>query len=256
MTDDDLLRYSRQILLPQFGIEGQERLRESSVLVVGLGGLGSPVALYLAAAGVGRLLLADFDRVDLSNLQRQILHTTDRIGLTKTESARRALQAIAPNVELIPVEVPLTSETLPELVGDVDLVVDGCDNFATRFAVNAACRAACVPLVSGAAIRLEGQVTAFSGQPGDPCYRCLYPDEGAIDETCTANGVLAPLVGIIGSIQAAEAIKILTGLGTPLFGRLLLLDAARMEWREVRLRPDPACPVCAEAANTSASIAS
>jgi len=255
MTDDDLLRYSRQILLPQFGIEGQERLRESSVLVVGLGGLGSPVALYLAAAGVGRLLLADFDRVDLSNLQRQILHTTDRIGLAKTESARRALQAIAPSVELIPVEVPLTSETLPELVGDVDLVVECSDNFATRFAVNAACRAARVPLVSGAAIRLEGQVTAFSGQPGGPCYRCLYPDEGTIDETCTANGVLAPLVGIIGSIQAAEAIKILTGLGAPLFGRLLLLDAARMEWREVRLRPDPACPVCAESAGVSASTA-
>ncbi|ADC61453.1 HesA/MoeB/ThiF family protein [Allochromatium vinosum] len=255
MTDDDLLRYSRQILLPQFGIEGQERLRESSVLVVGLGGLGSPVALYLAAAGVGRLLLADFDRVDLSNLQRQILHTTDRIGLAKTESARRALQAIAPNVELIPVEVPLTSETLPELVGDVDLVVECSDNFATRFAVNAACRAACVPLVSGAAIRLEGQVTAFSGQPGGPCYRCLYPDEGTIDETCTANGVLAPLVGIIGSVQAAEAIKILTGLGVPLFGRLLLLDASRMEWREVRLRPDPACPVCAESAGISAPTA-
>ncbi|MCK7576188.1 MAG: molybdopterin-synthase adenylyltransferase MoeB [Chromatiales bacterium] len=255
MTDDDLLRYSRQILLPQFGIEGQERLRESSVLVVGLGGLGSPVALYLAAAGVGRLLLADFDRVDLSNLQRQILHTTDRIGLPKTESARRALQAIAPNVELISVDTPLTPETLPELVGDVDLVVDGCDNFTTRFAVNAACQAAHVPLVSGAAIRLEGQVTAFSGQPGGPCYRCLYPDEGSIDETCTANGVLAPLVGIIGSIQAVEAIKILTGLGAPLFGRLLLLDAARMEWREVRLRPDPACPVCSETANVKAPTA-
>lgn len=245
MTDDDLLRYSRQILLPQFGIEGQERLRASSVLVVGLGGLGSPVALYLAAAGVGRLLLADFDRVDLSNLQRQILHTTNRLGLPKTESARRALQAIAPNVELISIDTPLTPETLPELVSRVDLVVDGCDNFATRFAVNAACQTAHVPLVSGAAIRLEGQVTAFSGQPGGPCYRCLYPDEGAGDETCTANGVLAPLVGIIGSVQAVEAIKILTGLGTPLFGRLLLLDAARMEWREVRLRPDPACPVCA-----------
>lgn len=253
MTDDDLLRYSRQILLPQFGIEGQERLRESSVLVAGLGGLGSPVALYLAAAGVGRLLLADFDRVDLSNLQRQILHTTDRLGRTKAESARQTLRALNPGVELVTVETSLTPETLPELVGDVDLVVECSDNFATRFAVNAACQAARVPLVSGAAIRLEGQVTAFSGQPGGPCYRCLYPDEGAIDETCTANGVLASLVGIIGSIQATEAIKILTGLGTPLFGRLLLLDAARMEWREVRLRPDPACPICAESVNTSVS---
>ncbi|MGQ9658932.1 MAG: HesA/MoeB/ThiF family protein [Thermochromatium sp.] len=255
MTDDDLLRYSRQILLPQFGIEGQERLRKSSVLVVGLGGLGSPVALYLAAAGVGRLLLADYDRVDLSNLQRQILHTTERLGQTKAESARQTLRAINPGVELVAVETSLTPETLPELVGDVDLVVECSDNFATRFAVNVACRAARVPLVSGAAIRLEGQVTAFSGQPGGPCYRCLYPDEGRIDETCTANGVLAPLVGIIGSIQATEAIKILTGLGTPLFGRLLLLDAARMEWREVRLRPDPACPVCAKSADARFSIA-
>jgi molybdopterin-synthase adenylyltransferase len=250
MTDDDLLRYSRQILLPQFGIEGQERLRESSVLVVGLGGLGSPVALYLAAAGIGRLLLADFDRVDLSNLQRQILHTTERLGQTKAESARQTLRVLNPGVELVTVETSLTPETLPELVGDVDLVVECSDNFATRFAVNAACYNARVPLVSGAAIRLEGQVTAFSGQSGGPCYRCLYPDEGSIDETCTANGVLAPLVGIIGSVQAAEAIKILTGLGSPLFGRLLLLDAARMDWREVRLRPDPACPVCAESANT------
>lgn len=255
MTDDDLLRYSRQILLPQFGIEGQERLRESSVLVVGLGGLGSPVALYLAAAGVGRLLLADFDRVDLSNLQRQILHTTDRIGQTKAESAKQSLQALNPSVELVTVEASLTPENLTERVAEVDLVVECSDNFATRFAVNAACQAARVPLVSGAAIRMEGQVTAFSGQPGGPCYRCLYPDEGSIDETCTANGVLAPLVGIIGSIQATEAIKILTGLGIPLFGRLLLLDAARMEWREVRLRPDPACTVCSATANTRASTA-
>jgi molybdopterin-synthase adenylyltransferase len=256
MTDDDLLRYSRQILLPQFGIEGQERLRESSVLVVGLGGLGSPVALYLAAAGVGRLLLADFDRVDLSNLQRQILHTTDRIGLTKTESARQTLRALNPGVELVTVETSLTPETLPELVGDVDLVVECSDNFATRFAVNAACQTAHVPLVSGAAIRLEGQVTVFSGQPGGPCYRCLYPDEGSIDETCTANGVLAPLVGIIGSIQATEAIKILTGLGAPLFGRCSC--SMRRAWNGARsgCARIPPVRVCAEAANTSASTAS
>jgi adenylyltransferase/sulfurtransferase len=211
--------------------------------------LGSPVALYLAAAGVGRLLLADFDAVDLSNLQRQILHTTDRIGMPKADSACLALKALNPGVELVPVKPSLTTERLPELVGQVDLVVDGSDNFATRFAVNAACRAAGIPLVSGAAIRLEGQVTAFSGRPGEPCYRCLYPDEGSSDETCSLNGVLAPLVGIVGSVQATEAIKILTGLGTPLFGRLLLLDAARMEWREVRLPADPACPVCSGHAN-------
>jgi adenylyltransferase/sulfurtransferase len=245
MTDDQLLRYSRQILLPDFGIAGQERLRAASVLIVGLGGLGSPVALYLAAAGVGRLLLADFDSVELSNLQRQIIHSSERIGMPKTESARIALHALNPEVELVGISHALSGEGLAELVAEVDLVLDCCDNFTTRFAVNAACVAARVPLVSGAAIRLEGQVTAFSGQPGGPCYRCLYPNEGDLDDTCSANGVLAPVVGIIGSLQAAEAIKILTGLGTPLYGRLLLLDAATMDWRRLRLHADPACPVCA-----------
>ncbi|QVL50699.1 MAG: molybdopterin-synthase adenylyltransferase MoeB [Thiocapsa sp.] len=244
MTDAELLRYSRQILLPDFGIEGQERLRASSVLVVGLGGLGSPVAMYLAAAGVGRLVLADFDAVDLSNLQRQIIHTTAQIGRPKAESARVALAALNPDVELVTVKRSLVEETLPSVLAEVDLVLDCCDNFATRFAVNAACVAAGVPLVSGAAIRLEGQVTAFSGQPGGPCYQCLYPRDGSIDETCSTNGVLAPVVGIIGSIQATEAIKILTGLGEPLFGRLLLLDAALMQWRSLRLPSDPSCPVC------------
>jgi molybdopterin-synthase adenylyltransferase len=245
MTDDQLLRYSRQILLPQLGIDGQERLRAASVLVVGLGGLGSPVAMYLAAAGVGRLFLADFDAVDLSNLQRQILHGSDRIGRPKADSAIATLSALNPEVELIAVKPSLTPERLAELVPQVDLVADCCDNFSTRFAVNAASFAAGVPLVSGAAIRLEGQVTAFSGRPGGPCYRCLYPDDGSVDETCSANGILAPVVGIIGSIQATEAIKILTGIGTPLCGRLLLLDAAAMEWRSIRLPADPACPVCA-----------
>ncbi|SDW07681.1 HesA/MoeB/ThiF family protein [Thiocapsa roseopersicina] len=244
MTDAELLRYSRQILLPDFGIEGQERLRASSVLVVGLGGLGSPVAMYLAAAGVGRLVLADFDAVDLSNLQRQIIHTTAHIGRPKAESARIALAALNPDVDLVTVKRSLVDETLPDIVADVDLVLDCCDNFQTRFAVNAACVAAGIPLVSGAAIRLEGQVTAFSGQPGGPCYQCLYPRDGGIDETCSTNGVLAPVVGIIGSIQATEAIKILTGLGEPLFGRLLLLDAALMQWRSLRLPSDPQCPIC------------
>lgn len=244
MNDDQLLRYSRQILLPGFDIAGQERLRASSVLIVGLGGLGSPVALYLAAAGVGRLLLADFDTVDRSNLQRQILHTSERLGMSKADSACLTLRALNPDVELIAVKHSLTAERLPELVTQVDLVVDGCDNFSTRFAVNAACVAARVPLVSGAVIRLEGQVTAFSGQPGEPCYQCLYPSDGSVDETCAANGVLGPVAGMIGSVQATEAIKILSGLGAPLFGRLLLLDAARMDWRSLRLSADPACPVC------------
>jgi adenylyltransferase/sulfurtransferase len=244
MDDQQLLRYSRQIMLPSFGIEGQERLRAASVLVVGLGGLGSPVAMYLTAAGVGRLVLADFDAVDLSNLQRQILHTTERIGLPKAESARLALAALNPEVDLVTVKRSLSEDTLPALVADVELVVDGSDNFATRFAVNAACVRARRPLVSGAAIRMEGQVATFSGQPGGPCYQCLYPRDVGMDETCSANGVLAPVVGIIGSIQATEAIKVLAGLGEPLFGRLLLLDAAAMEWRSLRLMADPACPIC------------
>ncbi len=245
MIDDELLRYSRQILLPQFGIEGQERLRGARVLIAGLGGLGSPAAMYLAASGVGRLFLADFDAVDLSNLQRQILHTSERIGMSKADSAKIALKALNPTVELITVKPSLTQQRLPQLLAQVDLVMDCCDNFPTRFVLNAACSAAGIPLVSGAAIRTEGQVAAFSGQVGDPCYRCLYPDEGSIDETCAAQGVLAPVVGIIGSIQATEAIKILTGIGTPLYGRLLLLDAAAMEWRSLRLLVDPDCPVCA-----------
>lgn len=244
MNDSELLRYSRHIMLPGLGIEGQERLRRASVLVVGLGGLGSPVAMYLAAAGVGRLVLADFDAVDLSNLQRQILHSTERIGMPKADSARIALSALNPEVRIETVKRSLTEETLPDLVAGVDLVVDGSDNFATRFAVNAACFTAGRPLVSGAAIRLEGQVSVFPGQPRGPCYQCLYPRDGGLDETCSTNGVLAPLVGIIGSIQATEAIKVLTGLGEPLFGRLLLLDATAMEWRSLRLSADPACPVC------------
>ncbi|AGA91810.1 dinucleotide-utilizing enzyme possibly involved in molybdopterin or thiamin biosynthesis [Thioflavicoccus mobilis 8321] len=245
MTDEQLLRYARQILLPGFGYEGQQRLLDARVLVVGLGGLGSPVAMYLAAAGLGRLVLADADVVDLSNLQRQILHTTDRVGLAKVDSARRTLAALNPDVRIEGVEERLSAANLPALLDGVDLVVDGSDNFATRFAVNAACFAAGVPLVSGAAIRGEGQVAVFSGRRGGPCYDCLYPRDGREEETCAANGVLAPLVGIIGSIQASEALKVLTGLGEPLFGRLLLVDALTMDCRRLTLSPDPHCPVCA-----------
>jgi molybdopterin-synthase adenylyltransferase len=243
MRDDQLLRYSRQILLPELGIEGQERLRESSVLVVGLGGLGSPVAMYLAAAGVGRLVLADFDAVDLSNLQRQILHTTAQIGRPKAESARVALAALNPEVDLVTVKRSLTEETLPALVADVDLVLDCCDNFQTRFAVNAAC----VQAVSRwSAARPSAWKVRSPPSPG--ARRSLLSvslsRDGGIDETCSTNGILAPVVGIIGSIQATEAIKILAGLGEPLFGRLLLLDAALMQWRSLRLPSDPSCPIC------------
>jgi molybdopterin-synthase adenylyltransferase len=246
MDDDQLLRYSRQIMLPSIGIEGQEKLRSSRVLIVGLGGLGSPVALYLAAAGVGHLLLADFDRVDLTNLQRQIIHTTPRIGQFKVDSARDSLTELNPQVQVDTLTERLDDEALAEIIQNVDLVIEGSDNFTTRFAVNRACHTRGVPLVSGAAIRMEGQVSVFTGQPGAPCYQCLYPDEGAMDETCSANGVLAPLVGIIGCIQATEAIKLLTGSGRCLDGRVLLLDALQMEWRTLKLRQDPACPVCGQ----------
>jgi molybdopterin-synthase adenylyltransferase len=244
MDDEQLLRYSRQIMLPSIGIEGQERLQNARVLIIGLGGLGSPVAMYLAAAGVGTLVLVDFDKVDLTNLQRQIVHTTERIGQLKVDSAKLSLNALNPETQILTIAHALEGEALSEQVALADAVIDGSDNFNTRFAVNAACRTHRTPLISGAAIRLEGQVSVFSGQPGSPCYHCLYPSEGQIDETCSANGVLAPLVGVIGSIQAIEAIKLLTGAGEPLVGRLLLFDALQMEWRSVRLKPDPNCPVC------------
>ena len=244
MDDEQLLRYSRQILLPEFGIEGQERLRAGRVLVVGAGGLGSPVALYLAAAGVGRIVIADDDRVDLSNLQRQILHATARIGQPKVESARIALAALNPHVDVLPLPRRLEGDLLVEQVAAADVVVDGSDSFATRFAVNAACVATGRPLVSGAVIRWEGQVSVFAARPGDPCYRCLYGAGGDIEDTCSHNGILAPVAGIVGSIQATETLKLLAGVGTLLAGRLLLLDALEMRFRSLALTRDPACPVC------------
>ena len=244
MNDDQLLRYSRQIMLPSIGIDGQERLLESKVLIIGLGGLGAPVAMYLAAAGVGNLVLVDFDKVDLSNLQRQIIHTTDRIDSRKVESARKTLLALNPEIHIETIDHPLNEPELTDRAAQADLVIDATDNFSSRFAINRACHATRTPLVSGAAIRMEGQVSVFNGQPDGPCYHCLYPEGGELDESCSANGVLAPLVGIIGSIQATEAIKILTNSGTSLIGRLLILDAMQMEWRSLKLKADPNCPVC------------
>ncbi|QYZ66361.1 MAG: molybdopterin-synthase adenylyltransferase [Gammaproteobacteria bacterium (ex Lamellibrachia satsuma)] len=244
MNDEQLLRYSRQIMLPSIGIEGQQRLLDASVLLIGLGGLGAPVAMYLAAAGIGRLTLVDFDQVDLSNLQRQIIHTTDRIGTPKVESAKQALAALNPEIEIECIGHQLEGDELSAQIQRADLVVDACDNFATRFAINAACHENSTPLVSGAAIRMEGQVSVFPGKPGSPCYRCLYPENGQVEDTCTANGVLAPVVGIIGSIQATEAIKCLTGAGSTLEGQLLILDALHMQWRSLKLKADPHCPVC------------
>ena len=248
MNDQQLLRYSRQIMLPSIGIEGQERLLDSRILIIGLGGLGSPAAMYLAAAGIGSLVLVDFDKVDLSNLQRQIIHSNDRIGTLKVESARHRIQTINPDCRIETIPRLLDEAELLAEVERADLVVDGSDNFSTRFAVNDACLAAGKPLVSGAAIRMEGQISVFSGQPGGPCYRCLYGGGAELDESCSENGVLAPLVGIIGSMQALEAIKVLTEAGTTLNGRLLLLDALHMEWRSVKLNPDPKCPVCSGSA--------
>lgn len=253
MDDDQLLRYSRQIMLPAISIEGQEKLRRSHGLIIGLGGLGSPVSMYLAAAGVGCLTLVDFDTVDLSNLQRQIVHTTERIGMPKVESARQSLAALNPDVEIRCIARRLAQYELTEQIRQADVVIDGSDNFATRFAVNRACFAAGTPLVAGAAIRWEGQVSVFSGTDG-PCYQCLYPEHGELDETCSANGILAPVVGMVGSLQATEAIKILTGAGAPLIGRVLLLDALTMEWRSLKLRADPACPVCGQSASEHAGI--
>lgn len=250
MNDDQLLRYSRQIMLPDVDLEGQEKLLNARVLIVGLGGLGSPVAMYLAAAGVGKLILADFDEVDLSNLQRQIIHNNARIGHNKAQSAAQTLRALNPEIEINCVDTKLDASTLKELVASVDVVADCTDNFAIRFALNAACVAAKVPLVSGAAIRLEGQVAIFDSANNSPCYRCLY-EENDDDLSCAANGVLAPLVGVVGSMQALETIKLIVGFGTNLAGRLLIFDARHSQWRELKLPRDPDCPVCGERANES-----
>jgi len=245
MDDETLLRYSRQILLPEIDIDGQQRLLASSAAVFGLGGLGSPVALYLAAAGVGRLVLVDFDQVELSNLQRQIIHHTSDLGRLKVDSARDSIQAINPQVQVETIPRVLEGAELDALVSRVDVVVAGTDNFPTRFALNAACYAARKPLVSGAAIRFEGQVSVYyPGANDSPCYRCLYDDGGGVNESCTQTGVVAPLLGIVGSIQALETLKVLMNVGTVLKGRLLLLDALHMEWHSMRFQRDPACPVC------------
>lgn len=246
MNDDQLLRYARHILLDEFGIEGQERLAAARVLIVGAGGLGSPAALYLAAAGVGELVLADDDEVDLSNLQRQILHGQDRVGMAKAESGRLTLAALNPEVRVRPLVQRLDDAALQELVAGVDLVLDCCDNFATRHAVNRACVALRKPLVSGAAIRFAGQISVFDLRRDDaPCYHCLFPEAADVEELrCATTGVLGPLVGVVGATQAIEAIKLLAGMGDLLVGRLLCLDALTMQWQTLRYGRDPQCPVC------------
>lgn len=248
MNDQQLLRYSRHILLPDIGIEGQEKIRAAHALVIGAGGLGSPVALYLASAGIGTLTICDGDTVDLTNLQRQIVHRNDAIGTPKAESARNTLGAINPEVRVHAVCERLAGATLTERVAAADIVLDCSDNFSTRHAINIACVAHRKPLVSGAAIRFDGQLAVFDlRQAESPCYQCLFPAGGDdSDMRCAVMGVFAPLVGIIGSTQAAEALKLLAGAGTSLTGRLLLLDALSMEWRSMRLQRDPGCSVCAQ----------
>ena len=247
MNDAQLLRYARHILLDEFGIEGQEKLLASTALVVGAGGLGSPAAMYLASAGVGTIILADHDTVEISNLQRQILHQTSRLGALKAESGRDALLALNPEITVETRTVRLAGDMLDAQIAQVDVVLDCTDNFATRHAINRACVKHNKPLVSGAAIRFEGQISVFDPRDATaPCYHCLFPEAEDLEAaTCASTGVFSPLVGIIGSMQAAEALKVLSHVGQSLKGQLLILDAFEMDWHRVRVKRDPGCPVCA-----------
>lgn len=250
LDDAALLRYSRHILLPQIGIEGQERLLNARALVLGAGGLGSPAALYLASAGIGTLALADGDTVDLTNLQRQILHRTASIGRPKVLSGMATLAEINPDCRVLPLQERLQGERLEEEVAAADVVLDCSDNFVTRHAVNRACVKHRKPLVSGAAIRFDGQIAVFDARRDDaPCYHCLFPEAEDVEEVrCAVMGVFAPITGIVGAIQAAEALKLVIGCGESLAGRLLLLDGLAMEWRSINVPRDPTCPVCARRA--------
>lgn len=246
MQDQELLRYSRHILLDEIGIEGQEKLNASHALVIGAGGLGSPAAMYLACAGVGHITLVDPDTVDLTNLQRQIVHTTERVGQPKVDSAAATLRALNPEIRITPLQASADAASLQALVAQADVVLDCCDNFRTRQAVNAACVQLRKPLVSGAAIRFDGQVSVYDPRDtASPCYACAFPPDEHPEETqCSTMGVFAPLVGVIGAVQAAEALKLLMGLGPSLAGRLLMLNGRAMEWTEVRLPRQPHCSVC------------
>ena len=246
MTDDQLLRYSRHILLDALGIEGQQRILNAHTLIIGAGGLGSPAALYLASAGVGKITLVDDDTVDFTNLQRQILHTQAGVGMAKAESGKQALSAINPEIEIIPLQQRLSGAALDALVASADLVLDCTDNFATRHAINRACVHHRKPLVSGAAIRFDGQISVYDLRRDDsPCYHCLFPEGEDVEEVrCAVMGVFAPLTGIIGTMQAAEALKLVAGIGESLTGRLLLLDTLEMEWRSVKFKKDARCAVC------------
>ena len=257
MNDEQLLRYSRHILLDEISIEGQQKLLSSHVLIIGAGGLGSPVALYLGSAGVGRMTIVDHDQVDATNLQRQIAHTMARIGEFKVDSLAQAVAAINPDVEVIRIKHKADDALLDQLVGNVDLVLDCTDNFTVRHAINRACVNHQKPLVSGAALRFDGQVTVYDPRSDtSPCYACIFPQEKALEEAqCATMGVFAPLVGIVGSVQAAEALKLLCAIGHPLTGRLLMLDGMRMEWTEMKMGKNAVCTVCAAKASGQALAA-
>ncbi len=246
MTDDELLRYSRHILLNEVGIEGQQRILDAHVVMIGAGGLGSPVALYLGSAGVGHITVVDHDVVDTTNLQRQVAHTLDRVGKPKVDSIRTAIAQINPGVQVTALPQRADDALLNQLVAQADVVLDCCDNFATRHAINAACVAHKKPLVSGAAIRFDGQLSVYDARDEQsPCYACVFPPETTFEETrCATMGVFAPLVGIIGTMQAAEALKLISGAGRPLTGRLLMLDGRAMEFTELRISRHATCPVC------------
>ena len=246
MQDDELLRYSRHILLDDIGIEGQTRILNAHALVIGAGGLGSPVLMYLACAGIGRITVLDHDTVDLTNLQRQIAHRSDSVGQAKVESARKTIHQLNDKVEVTALQVRADADLLDQLLPTVDVVLDCCDNFSTRHAVNAACVRHRKPLVSGAAIQFDGQISVYDPRDADsPCYACAFPPDTSLEEArCSTMGVFAPLVGIIGTMQAAEALKLLAEVGRSLAGRLLMLDGRGMEWTEVRMPRNAACPVC------------
>jgi len=258
MNDDQLLRYSRHILLDELGVEGQQRLLTSHALVIGAGGLGSPVALYLGTAGVGTITLVDHDTVDLTNLQRQIAHDLARVGRPKAASAAQSIAAINPEVRVVALQERAEAARLDELVAPADVVIDCSDNFKTRHAVNAACVKHGKPLVSGAAVGFDAQISVYdTRRPDAPCYACLFPPDAAFEEVrCATMGVFAPLVGIIGSMQAAEALKLLAGVGSSLAGRLQMLDARTMEWNEIRIARQPGCPVCDARRSTPQAISS
>ena len=244
MNDQDLLRYSRQIMLPQIGSEGQESLLDSTMLLIGMGGLGSPSAMYLAATGVGHLIIADFDQVELSNLQRQIVHHTDDIGKDKVDSAKEKMVAINPNIKITTIK-DLNENNLNSWINKADVVLDGTDNFDTRFKVNKACVEEKKPLVSAAVIRFEGQLSVFKGyEKHQPCYQCLYSVEGNSDENCVENGILAPVAGLIGSLQALQAIKVVLNLGEQLVGKLMMIDALDLTFRSIKINKDSACRIC------------